>query len=185
MKQEYLGDSYDAVKRLWRDLLQEWAPLHADGRFIPSEMQDEFTLLTGIPILTEPPREAFSILNDPDTGIRLPGEENQKESRAHISITSIAVQLSDDRVKCVITFDQSHYRQNRGTYKEQRRAKMEDLRRRGFQSMYYVSHAPFCFASRTRLALTELKGILHRAGIPETRFEEIDKEAEQSHSPYR
>jgi hypothetical protein len=185
MKREYLGDSYDAVKRLWRDLLQEWAPVHAESRFIPNEMQKDFTHLTGIPILTVTPQSAFSILNDPDTGIRLPGEKNQSEGRTHISVASIATQLRNDRVKCVITFDQSHHRQNRGSHKQQRCAKMEALGSLGFRCMYYVSHAPFCFALRTEVELTELKGILRGAGIPATRLEELEKKAEQSHAPYR
>jgi hypothetical protein len=172
MKQQYLGDSYDAVKRLWRELLQDWAPLHADSRFIPDEMRDEYTLLTRIPILTEASKKPFSILNDPDTGIRLPGENNQSEGRSHISVSTIAAQLKDAYVKCVITFDQSHYRHGRGSQREQRCAKMDELQKIGCQSMYYVSHAPFCFAVSTHQVLIELKSILKAAGIPESRFEE-------------
>lgn len=178
MKRQYLGDSYDAVKRLWHDLLYEWAPLYADNRFIPDEMREDFTLLTRIPILpilTETPQKLFSILNDPDTGIRLPGEKNQNEGRSHISVSTIATQLKNDSVKCVITFDQSHYRHDRGSHMEQRHAKMVELRRNGFQSMFYVSHAPFCFAVRTPHALKELKGILMAAGIPANRLEEIQE----------
>ncbi len=33
VKRAYLGDSYDAVKRLWQQLLAEWAPLHASRDF--------------------------------------------------------------------------------------------------------------------------------------------------------
>ena len=34
MKRDYLGDSYDAVKRLWQQALSGWAPLYAEPRFI-------------------------------------------------------------------------------------------------------------------------------------------------------
>ena len=71
MRRDFLGDSYDAVKRLWRDLLQHWAPLHAHTRFIPKDMRQDFTLLTGIPMLSDNRPDVFSILNDPDTGIPL------------------------------------------------------------------------------------------------------------------
>lgn len=172
MKRQYLGDSYDAVKRLWRDLFQEWAPLYADSRFIPDEMREAFTLFTKIPILMEMPRKPFSILNDPDTGIRLPGENNQKEGRTHISISTIATQLKNECVKCVITYDQSYYRHDRGSHLEQRRAKMRELRRLGFQSLYYVSHAPFCFTVQTHQTFVELENILKAAGIPANRLEE-------------
>ena len=173
MKSQYLGDSYDAVKRLWRDLLDEWAPLYAESRFFSDDIKTEFTRLTKIPILTDIQQGSFSILNDPDTGIRLPGEKNQNEGRTHISIPTIAKQLQDNNVKCVITFDQSHYRQGRGSHEDQRITKMDGLRQKGFQSMYYVSHAPFLFAVRTQELMLELKNILKAAGIPVSRFEEI------------
>ena len=110
MKRDYLGDSYDAVKRLWQQVLADSAPLYAVPRFIPPELQADFTRLTGIPILSSRPPAAFSLLNDPDTGIRLPGEENQSEPRTHISIPSILDQLDQHSPRCIVTFDQSDYR---------------------------------------------------------------------------
>ena len=68
MKGKFLGDSYDAVKRLWQELLDGWAPLYAEQRFIPEDIQKPFSLITGIPILTDNHPESYSILNDPDTG---------------------------------------------------------------------------------------------------------------------
>ncbi len=110
MKRAFLGDSYDAVKRLWRDLLRGWAPLFAEPRFIPEELLDDFTMFTRIPLLDGAWPTRLSVLNDPDTGIRLPGQTNQAEGRKHIAIATIMGQLSDSWVQCVITFDQSHYR---------------------------------------------------------------------------
>lgn len=173
MKKQYLGDSYDAVKRLWRDLLIEWAPLYADSQFIPKDIRKQFSLFTKIPILEEMPKTSFSILNDPDTGIRLPGKNNQKEGRTHISIPTIANQLKNNKVKCVVTFDQSHYRKDKGSHKDQRFTKMDGIRKEGFYSFYYVSHAPFLFAVPSKQLLIELKKLLKAAGAPECRFEEI------------
>jgi hypothetical protein len=166
MKRDFLGDSYDAVKRLWRDLLLHWAPLHADVRFIPEDLRTNFTLLTGIPMLTDNRPDVFSILNDPDTGIRLPGEQNQSESRSHISISFIMRQLAESGARCVITFDQSDYRHSRMNRKEQRQAKMRSLGESGFHSFYYVSHAPFLFATSNLQALREVRQILIATGIP-------------------
>ena len=74
MRRKHLGDSYDALKRLWQELLADWAPLYATQTFIPINLQQEFTQLTKIPVLPDDPPPIYSILNDPDTGIRLPGE---------------------------------------------------------------------------------------------------------------
>ncbi len=172
MKRKFLGDSYDAVKRLWQDILDEWAPLYAAPQFIPEDLHEEFTRLTRIPILPDRPAGAFSILNDPDTGIRLPGEENQAESRTHITITSVAGQLQKG-ARCVITYDQSDYRNHSWTREEQRQAKMKDLSAKGCFSFYYVSPAPFLFAVQNTINLTALLGILRNSGIPDWRLESI------------
>ena len=175
MKREYLGDSYDAVKRMWRELLADWAPLHAEPRFLPDDLRQEFTKLTGIPMLTAARPPAYSILNDPDTGIRLPGQQNQAEGRRHISIETIISQLRTSGVQCVITFDQSDYRNRRLKRDEQRRKKMRLLAEEGFYSFYYVSHAPFLFAVPNSDALQRIKGILKDAGIPNERFENLQQ----------
>lgn len=175
MKRGYLGDSYDAVKRLWRDLLLKRAPLRAEERFIPEHLREEYTRLTGIPILTDQRPDVYSILNDPDTGIRRPDQRNHNEGRTHICIESIAQQLTNDAVLCVITYDQSFDR--RLDRRQQRQAKMEALRHRhaGFGAFYYVSHAPFLFAFPNEQAEREVRSILVRAGVPDTRFEGIPK----------
>src|SRR5690242_10168419 len=107
MKRDYLGDSYDAVKRLWQQVLADWAPLYAETRFIPHELQADFTRLTGVAMLRNTPSSPYSILNDPDTGIRLPDESNQIESRRHIALRTICEQLERGAPSAVITFDVS------------------------------------------------------------------------------
>jgi hypothetical protein len=177
MRRDFLGDSYDAVKRMWHDILAAWVPLYAEPRFIPENLRSEFTLLTRIPMLSGKPKGQFSILNDPDTGIRLPGEENQAERRTHIAISTIADQLQGGAL-CVITFDQSDYR-NKGMKRgQQRRTKMVALAQKGLGSFYYVSHAPFLFAAPDSHSLLKVRTILKNAGIPEKRLENIDGRAE-------
>ena len=171
MKRHYLGDSYDALKRLWQELLADWAPLYATPTFIPIDLRQEFTHLTRIPMLPDDPPSKYSILNDPDTGIRLPGKENQTEGRTHISIKTIINQIRDSGAKCVITYDQSNYRNSGMKLDEQRKVKIGQILSEGFHSFYYVSHAPFLFAAPNNDALSQIQIILKTAGIPENRFE--------------
>ncbi len=171
MKRAYLGDSYDAVKRMWQELLADWAPLYAERRFLPDDLYQEFTQLTRIPILQGQPPRHFSILNDPDTGIRLPSANNQAEGRTHISIGTIINQLREG-TECVITLDQSDYRSSGLRRDEQRQEKMRRLAVEGFHSFYYVSHAPFLFAVSRIDALRRIRRILKNGGIPGERIEE-------------
>jgi hypothetical protein len=170
MKQAYLGDSYDAVKRMWQELFADWAPLYAEPRFIPEDLRADFTRMMRIRMLPENPPKPFSILNDPDTGIRLPGETNQTEGRAHITIETIINQLRGG-ARCVVTFDQSNYRNLGLTHTEQRVAKMRSVKENGFYSVYYISHACFLFAVKNAHALQQIEAILTNAGIPKTRLE--------------
>lgn len=171
MKREYLGDSYDAVKRLWQQALSGWATLYAEPRFIPEGIQEEFTSLTGIAMLHAAPSEPYSILNDPDTGIRLPGEDNQAESRTHIALPTIRDQLRQPGLRVVVTFDQSDYRHSELKRDQQRRAKLRFLTESGLYAFYYVSHAPFLFAFPNDECRQQLRERLRSFGIPDERFE--------------
>lgn len=177
MKRAFLGDSYDAVKRMWQEMLGDWAPLYAAPSFIPDNLQQEFTRLTKIPILLELPSHPFAILNDPDTGIRLPGEQNQKEGRSHITIETIVDQLRHG-ARCVITFDQSDYRQSNLRLGEQHQKKLHLLARKGCHGFYYVSHAPFLFAIPNTIALGQIQNILKENGLPDNRIENYHGKAE-------
>ena len=159
---------------MWRELLASWAPLYAEPRFFPDdELRRDFTQLTGIQMLTERREGICSVLNDPDTGIRLPGKKNQAERRSHLDLERIIAQLRTNGVRCVITFDQSFHRTHNLNQVEQRRAKMRFLHSKGLPSFYYASHAPFRFAAPNERRLKELRDILSRAGIPENLFESV------------
>jgi hypothetical protein len=159
---------------MWQDALAGWAPLYAEARFIPEDLQPDFTRLTKTPMLPVELPESFSVLNDPDTGIRLPGEDNQSEGRTHIAVTTIVRQVQNG-ARCVITFDQSNYRNHGTSCDEQRRAKMNSLAETGLCSFYYVSHAPFLFALPDEHTLFELRAILKNVGIPDKRLEDYSR----------
>lgn len=170
MKRQFLGDSYDAVKRLWQETLVEWAPLLAEPRFIPEDIQRDFTALTRIPVLANRRPPIYSILNDPDTGIRLPNRENQKEGLRHINLATIAGQIRNAEVRCVVTFDQGHHRERGFSQKDQRNAKVLWLEREGLHAFYYVSHAPFLFTFSKRVHMKQARNLLLAAGVPDSRI---------------
>jgi hypothetical protein len=171
MKRQYLGDSYDAVKRLWQEAFAEWAPLLAEPRFIPEDIRNDFTNVTRIPLLDNHSPAVCSIFNDPDTGIRLPDRKNQKEGVTHINLATMANQLSNSAVRCVLTFDQSHHRELGFTPADQRNAKVLWLRTQGLCAFYYVSHAPFLFAFSKATLMKAARDRLLALGIPESRIE--------------
>lgn len=170
MKRQFLGDSYDAVKRLWQETLVEWAPLLAEPRFIPEDIQRDFTALTRIPVLANCRPPIYSILNDPDTGIRLPDRENQKEGLRHINLATIGGQIRNAEVRCVVTFDQSHHRERGFSQKDQRNAKVLWLEREGLYAFYYVSHAPFLFTFSKRVHMEQARNLLLATGVPDSRI---------------
>lgn len=171
MKREYLGDSFDIVKRLWRDLFAAWAPMYAEPRFIPRELQSDYTHLTGIRMLGPEIVSAYSLLNDPDTGIRAPDAKVQSEGRSHIVLSTIVDQCNRQGVQVVVTFDQSSHRTAGLGAPQQRAAKLHHLARSKIAAFYYVSHAPFLFASSSSDALKHTVRLIQGAGIPGSRLE--------------
>ena len=179
VKRDFLGDSYDLVKSFWHRVLADWAPLFADPFFIPDDLREDYSCLTGIEMLPTPPPERFSIINDPDTGIRLPWEANQREGRTHTTISAIISQLEELRPKCIITFDQSNYRHSGYTLEQQRHVKLEELRMRLRYGFYYRSHAPFLFTFNNQGDMQHVRTILVDAGIPADRIEQISGVSEK------
>lgn len=160
------------MKRLWQEVLAEWAPVHAEPRFIPEDIRGEFTAFTRIPLLTEHRPTFYAILNDPDTGIRLPNRANQSEGRHHIALSTIRQQLRNAAVGCVITFDQSNHREAGLRPKSQRNAKLQWLQRESLSAFYYVSHAPFLFGFSKPARMDMVLSLIRTAGVPDSRIEE-------------
>lgn len=124
-----------------------------------------------IPLLDGHRPPVYSIFNDPDTGIRLPDRQNQKEGKTHINLATIATQLNSPAVRCVLTFDQSHHRELGFSPADQRSAKVRWLRTQGVCAFYYVSHAPFLFAFTNDAHMQAARDRLLELGIPEGRIE--------------
>lgn len=172
MREKYLGDSYDVVKRFWAERLAEIAPLVAHPRFIPSALRSRFVELTTIPILGgDRQPESFGLFLDPDTGIPLPSASSPGASISHAPISFIRDAFEVFAPRYLICFDQSHDR-NAGLSKaEQRAQKCAALAGMGIPSFYYVSHAPFLFAAKDGTGLEAVRARLIASGIPASRFQ--------------
>lgn len=171
MNRKYLGDSYDAVKRLWQQSLLEWAPLYAEPRFIPDELRSDFTKMTHIPVLGSGISGSYSVLNDPDTGVQSPESKNQRANISHASLAFIRSQVMQRSVRCVVTFDQSKHRKAGAPPEHQRAAKLSWLQEQGVAAFYYVSHAPFLFACSTLRDLRKVASLVSGAGVPKARLQ--------------
>lgn len=176
MQRVYLGDSYDLVKRFFGDTLRAVGPLRAHPRFVPAELREDFGRTTGILTLTESDLESvldrtkqIGLLLDPDTGIHAPGHSRTRPTRKHVSLPFVEGMLLRRAVRYVVCFDQSHHRDG-ATAEKQRTSKLAALSAAGVHSLYYVSHAPFLFASQSGSVLNDIARALTAAGIPATRL---------------
>ncbi len=88
-------------------------------------------------------------------------------------------QLKNPAARCVVTFDQSDYRNHELDREGQRQAKLKYIAARKCHAFYYLSHAPFLFAVRDGQALQELRQILTEAGIPPKRLEDLREQTGQ------
>jgi len=174
MRENYLGDSYDLVKRFWCASLKPIAPLYAHARFAPAEIRARYTAVMLIPILESQPRGRFGILLDPHTGIPLSDESFDGATGSLASLPFVVQVNKELRPNYMICFDQSYHRQHGLTREDQRDLKREFLRERGIESFYYVSHAPFLFVAPKRKILAGIRDRLTSLGIPTCRFEPRD-----------
>jgi hypothetical protein len=170
--EKYLGDSFDIVKRFWAERLGSIAPLFAHPRFVPAAIKSAFEGLVGMPVLhpNEPRAEPFGLFLDPNTGIPLPTALAQRATASHAPLSFIGAELDRLRPAYLICFDQSHDRSSGLSPAEQRASKRTELRRRNIGSFYYVSHAPFLFASGEPRVLELVRDRLIESGIPKSRF---------------
>jgi len=173
MREIYLGDSYDIVKRFWADALNSFAPLYSHSRFVPVSIRQRYTTLTSIPILNSdaPPDSEFSLLLDPDVGIPLPSETSARASSSKAPLSFIAQLNEQLNPMCMICFDQSYHRRHELTRKAQREKKRVVLKECGIWSFYYVSHAPFLFTAGSPDNLVKVFDRLLAVGIPRSRLE--------------
>ncbi len=169
MHEQYLGDSFDILKRFWVDLLSPVAPMLAHPRFIPADLRPRFTQLTGAEIYdpSNAMTSVYSLLLDPHTGIPLPDAVNQNVRISHAPIDFVATLFNDPQLAFVACYDQTAKRQAGNPRTDQLDAKRSQLLTHRVASFYYVSHAPFLFASRTVGTLNVIRQRMIDAGIPE------------------
>jgi hypothetical protein len=173
MLEKYLGDSYDLVKRFWREALNPIAPLYAHPKFVPSDIAARYTALTSIPILDTDARPSgpFGILLDPHTGIPLPKEPPVPTTAKLASLSFIVETDKEFRPRYMVCFDQSSHRKHELDKSGQRAKKMEFLQNQGLGCFYYISHAPFLFVASDPNVVQAIRERLLSLGIPETRLE--------------
>lgn len=171
MREIFLGDSYDLVKRVWCQTLRDIAPLYAHPRFVPQKLQTKYTMVTGIPMLDPACDSSFGILLDPHTGIPLPQESVHKATASHAPLSFIMDMNEELHPGYIVCFDQSYHRAGGLTRQQQRSDKRRFLSKRGVLSFYYVSHAPFLFAAAKVEILDAIHARLVSIGIPECLFE--------------
>jgi hypothetical protein len=171
VRETYLGDSYDLVKRFWFESLRNIAPLYAHSRFVPHGIRVRYARVTAIPVLESPLHVPFGILLDPHTGIPLPSESISGATASHASLPFI-VQVNETlHPSYIVCFDQSYNRSQEVSQEKQRHTKQEFLRQRGMSSFYYVSHAPFLFSASRIEILDASHDLLRSRGIPESRLD--------------
>jgi hypothetical protein len=173
MHERYLGDSFDIVKRFWAERLSRIAPLFAHPRFIPPRIRPAFHKMVAMDILDENarPQEPFGLFLDPHTGIPLPQAAVRQATASYAPLSFIEAELRRLDPRYLICFDQSHDRSCGLERREQRDAKRGFLKRHEISTFYYVSHAPFLFASKDAEILESVRLCLTESGIPASRLE--------------
>jgi hypothetical protein len=170
MNPEFLGDSYDLVKRFFvhefRALGYEVAvdPLFT-GDWAEGE-EEAFHRLIDVKHRKELPStgDRTALFLDPDTGVK------GRATRRHVSYDRLAHEAAKHRL--VFAFDQSFSRQ--GSAAEAMARKLNAISSLGLAGLYYDSHARFLFASRQSDAIHEVWLHLQRVGIPSRRLIKSD-----------
>lgn len=169
MRDVYLGDSYDLVKRCWCENLCSVAPLFAHPRFIKEGLRTSYTMLTKMSVLDPNtlPDTPFAVFFDPHTGIPLPTEALCGKGISHATLPFIVEVNKKCHPSYMVCFDQSYHRSNKLTVDEQRESKRAFLRQQGIASFYYISHASFLFMAEKEAMLGAVRERLLEIGIPE------------------
>jgi hypothetical protein len=185
VKKEFLGDSYDLVKRFLIDTLRTvgtWAvhPMltEPEGVFGPAEVAQYETLL-GARIISRGvlgrngDREADirccmdhegPLLLDPNTGFK----SGHSRSVDHLHQADL-VPIVNDRL--VMIYDQGRSRSlNREGVERDLREKLRGLLAADLRGMAYRPHTCFLFASRHAQVIEEARALLLGAGLPECRL---------------
>lgn len=161
MRPEFLGDSYDLVKRFFCETLRSLGySVFIDPLFTGtwSGQEKTFYRFLGVETLKGvlPIVAPAALFLDPDTGL------NEKRSQRHVSFNRLVTEIK--KYSLVFVFDQSisRNRDKRSILEE----KLEDLGKLGCPAFYYSSHANFVFASNEAERLQRLQEKLLSLGLP-------------------
>jgi hypothetical protein len=181
MRPEFLGDSYDIVKRFFCETLRSLGyTVYIDPLFTGDWSGEEKTFYRFLGV--EPyggekhASESTALFLDPDTGV------NEKGSLAHVSYGRLVDEAKNHSI--VFAFDQAFSRAGEAGPKLQ--AKLNEVARRGCAALYYASHAHFLFVSRDRKRLDRLRSEFLSRGLPASRLIEtapnptIERDARKS-----
>ena len=164
MNPDFLGDSYDLVKRFFcRELSILGYTVNVDPMFTGDwngSEQNFFRLICAQTEATTKHSSRTALFIDPDTGIR------EKIGKQHVSFDRLLRETTKNEV--VFAFDQSFSRQAKSH--EVMSSKLAVIEARGCHGMYYDSHARFLFASSQQSCLRKLRDHLVSLGIPATRL---------------
>ena len=165
MRPEFLGDSFDIVKRFFCETLRSLGfAVYIDPLFSGdwSGKEEIFYQFLGVKpnsgVKISPRLTALFL--DPDTGI------NEMGSPSHISYERLVFESRNHSL--VFAFDQAFSRAGKAEAKV--KTKLNALAERGVSAFYYSSHAHFLFVSREDGHLRRLRAQLISLGLPESRL---------------
>jgi hypothetical protein len=174
VKAQYLGDSYDIVKRFILEQLAPLGPWSVHPMFteeVSSEIYKSFSCLLGAPLLSNQRlmhstdlvayfaccASAVNVLLDPDTGVRLPGR-TRSPSPKHIDSGELAKLVRARPSSLTAVFDQSYSRGHEP--RQQLLAKLKHFHNNGIYCFGYASHASFLFLGLSEAHVERAQALL-------------------------
>ena len=164
MNPDFLGDSFDLVKRFFcQELAKLGYAVSVDPMFTGDwngREQDFFRLICAQPEVPANESRHTALFIDPDTGVRENG------GKQHVSFERLLKEASSNAL--VFSFDQSFSRQAEPD--KVMLDKLAVIKAEGCHGMYYNSHARFLFVSSQQVRLHELRDHLISLGLPSERL---------------
>jgi hypothetical protein len=167
MHPDFLGDSFDIVKRFFCETLRSLGyTVYIDPLFTGDWSGQETTFYRFLGVEPYAGAKHASALTalflDPDIGV------NEKGSTSHVSYDRLVAEAKN--YSLVFAFDQAFSRA--GDVGPKLQTKLNALAERGCAALYYASHAHFLFVSHERDQLQRLRTELVSLGLPASRFVE-------------
>ena len=165
MRAEFLGDSYDIVKRFFCEVVRSLGfTVYIDAMLTGAWSGQEESFFRFLGVQRCPAAHQLhgmtALFLDPDTGV------NEKGSPAHVSYGRLVQEAENHAL--VFSFDQAFSRAGESGPKLQ--VKLGAMASRGCAALYYASHAHFLFVSREHAHLRRLRTHLVELGLPAERL---------------